>query len=119
MQALMKLAFLADNWCGFRTFESLYIGNTFRGEAVKAQDNSRFMDLPTEIRLMIYQFVFSPLSLRSANPLYILSTCRQIHGEAIVTALRATHFYINRFTGLNFNPRLRSLGKLQQHLRHI
>tara|TARA_R110002003_G_scaffold175_8_gene14241 strand:+ start:1331 stop:2077 length:747 start_codon:yes stop_codon:yes gene_type:complete len=77
------------------------------------------MIIAPEIRLIIYEFVFSPPYNSSANKLSILAACRQIHGEAIITALRQIQFHIDGQRGLNFQPQLRSLGDLAQQLRRV
>lgn len=68
---------------------------------------------------MIYGFAFSTPATGTANPLALLSTCRQIHDEAIEVALRTAQFYLNPEIGFAFQHRLRSLGPLQQQLRQV
>jgi hypothetical protein len=119
MQAVAKLAFQVDKRGGKRTFESFYMRNTFRMETTVPQEDSAFMALPPEIRLNIYDFVFLAQPATGKTNLAILATCRQVHGEAIVKALKTTRFHISHTSGLEFDSRLRRLGPLQQHLRHI
>jgi hypothetical protein len=119
MQALHKLAFQVDKCGGKRTFEPFYMTNTFRAETMGSQEDSPFMALPTEIRLNIYDFVFLAQPATGKSNLAILATCRQAHGEAVVKALKMTCFHLSHNSGLEFESRLRRLGPLQQHLRHI
>jgi len=119
MQAVGKLAFQVDKRSGKRAFESFYMRNTFRMETMVPQEDSDFMALPTEVRLNIYDFVFLAQRTTGKSDLAILATCRQVHGEAIVKALKTTRFHISHTSGLEFESRLRRLGPLQQYLRHI
>jgi hypothetical protein len=118
MQSLKKLAVEADKWYG------RYTGNVFRAETIYPQNDSLFMGLPPEIRLMVYELVFSPAGTRGTrgkNILSILLLCRQVHGEAIVRALQTTKLHVPQLHLLNssLERRIKSLGPLQQHLRHI
>ncbi|KAH4033733.1 hypothetical protein HBI81_154490 [Parastagonospora nodorum] len=119
MQALHKLAFQVDKYGGKRTFKPFYTRNTFRVETMGWQQDLPFMALPTEIRLNIYDFVFLAQPATGKSNLTILATCRQVHGEAVVKALKMTCFHLSHTSGLEFESRLRRLGPLQQYLRHI
>lgn len=113
MQAVAKLAFQADMRGGKRTFEPFYMRNTFRIETMGSQEGSAFMALPTEIRLNIYDFVFLSQPPTGKSNLAILAACRQVHGEAIVKALKMTCFHLSHTSDLEFESRLRRLGPLQ------
>ncbi|KAF1918756.1 hypothetical protein BDU57DRAFT_511493 [Ampelomyces quisqualis] len=125
MQALTRLAFQVDKRLGTETFASLYRKHTFRPDTISAQQQSRFLSFPPEIRLIIYKFVFShpPCSSnhlhRRTNTLSLLSTCRQIHDEAITPALNNTHFHLQHPHILTFQSTLQSLGPLKNQLRHV
>lgn len=124
MQALTRLAFQFDKRLGTETFTPLYRRHTFRPDTVNAQTFSKFLRLPTEIRLIIYEFVFTPhnspcVSCPRANPLSLLLTCRTIHSEALTPALRRTHFHLSYPHNLAFQSTLRSLGPLKNQLRYI
>jgi hypothetical protein len=87
------------------------------------QTKSALLKLPTEIRLMIYAYVFYPTPRDSEDwcrvrP--ILSTCRLMYQETIVLALQTTCFRFPRHQTGHYKPkRIRVLGALQQHLRHV
>ena len=116
MQALQKVAFRTDKLCGTHILSPLYQSLTFRPETVNPQSHSLFMALPPELRLMIYEAAFTPPYNKATNILSLLATCREIHGEAVVLALRTTQFHLDGYKGLNFQSKLRGLGNLAQHL---
>jgi hypothetical protein len=119
MQALSKFAFLVDRVCQTHTFESFWKQNMFPLDLINSQEDSLLTNLPPEIRLMIYKHVLSCSNKTSRHKLAILAACRQIRGEAIVTALKNTCFHVNKHSGLDLQSKLWSLGTLKQHLRHI
>jgi hypothetical protein len=119
MRGIAKLAFRVDKIFNNHDLEPLYRPHMFRDATVTPQADSRFMALPAELRLTIYEFVFSSTYDKVAKMLSILLTCRKVHGEAIILALRTMQFHLDGSKGLTFGPKLRSLGDLQQHLRHI
>jgi hypothetical protein len=119
MQILARLAVQANKVCNSRILKSIYAKNMFQSATIKAQDGSFFMAVPTEIRLMIYDYVFTPPYDKTQNVLSLLATCRKVHGEAIITALNTTQFHLDGAKGLSFQSKLWGLGDLQQHLRRI
>lgn len=119
MQVFARLAALADKVCDSHALEAVYKKNLFRPTTIKPQQASHFMSLPTEIRLIIYSFVFTPPYDKTRNVLSLLATCRKVHGEAIVMALNTTQFHLDGNKGLSFQSKLWGLGELQQHLRRI
>jgi hypothetical protein len=119
IQDLHKIAFQADKLCGTQVLKLLYRNRMFRPETIMLQNNSLFMALSPEIRLAIYEFVFTPPYDKMNNILSILATCRKVHEEALIMALKTTRFHLDGYNGLKFQTRLRNLGDLQQHLRHI
>jgi hypothetical protein len=122
MDVIRTSGFWVDQYFGICAFERLYKDHMFRTNTVSGQDDSLFMGLPPEIRLMIYDLVLSSPKLRGgAHYLFILLVGRQIHREAIVKALQTTKFHVPRqpFLGLDFDYRLRGLGPLRQQLRHV
>lgn len=116
---IFKLAFHTDKLCGTHVLRPVYRSRTFRCETVKPQADSAFMALPTELRLIVYGFVFAPPYDKANNIDSILATCRKVHCEALIMALQTTQFHLDGRNGLNFQPKLRSLSDLQQHLRYI
>lgn len=119
MQALQQVALQAGKMCGSDTLATINRRNLFNPATMKSQPDSLLMALPTELRVMIYEAVFSAPATGTEPPLALLSTCRQIHGEAIEIALKTCQFYGSPGLGFAFESRLSSLGPLQQHLRHV
>ncbi|KAF2826961.1 hypothetical protein CC86DRAFT_416741 [Ophiobolus disseminans] len=109
-----------DMLCGSHVMEKLYKDSIFSPENVSSQESSPFITaLPTEVRLAIYDFVFSPPYEKSANILPILAIYRKVHSEAIIKTLESTQFHLDGCSGLKFQSKLRVLGDFQQHLRRI
>jgi hypothetical protein len=96
MQALSKATFHVDRFCQSHTFEALWRKNMFRIDLIDGQKDSMLMSLPLEIRLMIWKYVLSPPYNNSANILSVLATCRLVHGEAVVHALKSITFFVGR-----------------------
>jgi hypothetical protein len=84
----MKLAFQIDKRDGRPAFEPLYTKNTFRLDTINMQKSSRFLCLPPELRLIIYELIFSPHPEHNTNPLSILLTCRKVNDEAVFMAMK-------------------------------
>lgn len=80
------------------------LGNHFRNQIINFLQDAdqvmkfRFLDLPPEIRIMVYEMVFEVerdwnVHFRSIKPeLAILSTCKQLHREAFKIANRKASF---------------------------
>ncbi|KAH7079610.1 hypothetical protein FB567DRAFT_476323, partial [Paraphoma chrysanthemicola] len=119
MQAISKLAICIDQLSGRQTMRPFFKNKTFRLDTIDPQSDSMLMQIPPELRLIIYEFVFAPTNTSTPNKLSILAICRRIQGEAIIPALRQMHIHINGDHGLEFQSNLHSLGNLAQHLRHI
>ncbi|KAH7071382.1 hypothetical protein BKA63DRAFT_447931 [Paraphoma chrysanthemicola] len=119
MQAISKLAFYIDELSGRQVMRPLYKNKMFCPDTIDLQSDSILMRIPPEIRLVIYGFVFAPPKKSASNKLSILAICRQIHEEAVIPALRQTHFHMNGQFGLKFQSTLHTLGNLAQYLRHI
>ncbi|KAF2865771.1 hypothetical protein BDV95DRAFT_585829 [Massariosphaeria phaeospora] len=114
-----NIAYTLDKHNGTYTMEDFYKRHLFQSPAFP-QTSSLLMNLPPEIRLMIYDWVATTPYSPNHPPVFpLLATCRLIHGEAIATALQRTQFHLQGAQGLNFRPALWSLGALQQHLRHV
>jgi hypothetical protein len=119
MQALSKAAFQVDKFCQTHALEFLWKQNLFSSDLINDQPDSRFMNLPTEIRLMIYKFLSSQSDKPSCHGLAILATCRRVHGEALTIALENISFRVTKYACLKFQSKLQNLGPLQQHLRQV
>lgn len=93
---------------------------------VLPQPSSRLLNIPAEIRCIIYKYCFQNdykdimVSVSHRIQLALLLTCRQIHGEAYKIAFSTLDFHISAVgKRLSVSKRLSALGPLQMHLRRI
>ncbi|KAF2279867.1 uncharacterized protein EI97DRAFT_454816 [Westerdykella ornata] len=89
------------------------------------QPDCPLLSLPSEVRQMIWQYVFEyddqDTNRLSSEQLALLATCRLINFEAIHLALQNTNFQLTcpASKSLSYRNGLRHLGPLQLHLRYI
>jgi hypothetical protein len=123
------LAASIDKFNNTHTLEDIYKAKLFTNHP-QPQPNSLLLNLPVELRIHIYEYVFAPsdepLTVRpralhndSSTTLTLLATCRLVHGEAYREAFETVHFNLRGENGLVFYKKIWSLGTLQQHLRFI
>ncbi|KAF1834109.1 hypothetical protein BDW02DRAFT_569386 [Decorospora gaudefroyi] len=112
------VAYRIDKHCHSRALERLYSKRLF-SSSIQRQPHSPILSLPTEIRLIIYAYIFlsqQGKADRWSTVRPILLTCRLMYEEAIVMALQRTYF---RFQSPYQPKKTRVLGRLQQHLRYV
>lgn len=130
-----------------RALQNVYGAHMFTS-SILAQPASPFLSLPTEIRCLIYYYVFGPEadtesedtrqcirpidstsyiaaddyadSRSSSEQLSLLATCRQVYGEAHKLAFNRTVFKLESWSkNIPISKHLATLGPLQMHLRHV